>query len=139
MNMIKVLQCTFQQCFGTFTMLLFEGSTKMGLFRHLSDYAFRVTDSEVIKDFGNTKSMRIIFFPKYSKFNIDFKNAARNWEKVFCFWDNYILFRIDKLSLLRTGYFSTATNVFRSSPKISHVNKRDFCQLNWLCSDHWIW
>ena len=31
-----------------------------------------------------------------------------------------------KLSLLGTGYFSWAANVLTSSPKIWHVNKRDF-------------
>ena len=40
--------------------------------------------------------------------------------------------------LLRTGYFSSAANVLRSSPKIFYVNKRDFFQLNCLGSDQWI-
>ena len=79
------------------------------------------------------------FFSKYSKFNQDFKNAARNSEKVFCFWDNCISIGIVKLSLLRTGYFSLTMNVLTSSPKILHVNKADFFQRNWLGSDHWIW
>ena len=79
------------------------------------------------------------FFKKYLKFNLDFKNAAKNSEKVFCFWDNCIWIGIVKLSLLRTGYFSSAANVLTSSPKIWHVNKRDFFQLNFLGSDRWIW
>ena len=41
-NMLNVLWCWFQQCFGMFTMLLIDGSSKTGLFRHLSDHAFRV-------------------------------------------------------------------------------------------------
>ena len=56
------------------------------------------------------------FFSKYSKFNQDFKNAARNSEKVFCFWDNCISIGIVKLSLLRTGSFSLAANVLPSNP-----------------------
>ena len=79
------------------------------------------------------------FFKKYLKFNLDFKNAAKNSEKVFCFWDNCIWIGIVKLSLLRTGYFSSAANVLTSSPKIWHVNKRDVFQLNWLRSNQWIW
>ena len=79
------------------------------------------------------------FDSKCLKFNVDFKNAAKNWEKVFCFWDNCIWIGIVKLSLLRTGYFSSAANVLRSSPKIWHVNKRDFFELNFLASDQWIW
>ena len=38
--MLKVLWFRFQQYLGQFTMLLFEGSTKMGLFRFLSDQSF---------------------------------------------------------------------------------------------------
>ena len=79
------------------------------------------------------------FDSKCLKFNVDFKNAAKNWEKVFCFSDNYIWTDIVKLSLLRTGYFSSVANVLTSSPKNMHVNQRDFFQLNWLGSDQWIW
>ena len=115
--MIKVLQCTFQHCLGTFTILLVDASSKTGLFRHLSDYVFRVPN------FKNTKSF---FFSKCLKLKLHFKNAAKNSEKVFCFWDNCIWIGIVKLSLLRTGYFSSAANVLRTSPKISHVKKKTF-------------
>ena len=67
------------------------------------------------------------FFPK---FNLDFKNAAQNWEKMFCFWGNCIRIDIVKVSLLRTG--KSASNVLTSSQKIWHVNKRDFFRHNWL-------
>ena len=79
------------------------------------------------------------FFSKYLKFKLDFKNAAKNSEKGFCFWDNFIWIGIVNLSLLRTGYFSSVANVLTSSTKICHVNKRDFFQLNRLGSDQWIW
>ena len=59
--------------------------------------------------------------------------------KSFCLRDNCISIGIVKLSLLRTGYFSSAANVLTSSPKIWHVNKRDFFQLHWFGSDEWIW
>ena len=65
------------------------------------------------------------FDSKCLKFNVDFKNAAKNWEKVFCFWDNCIWIGIVKLSLLRTRYFLSAANVLTSIPKKQHVNKRD--------------
>ena len=55
-NMIEVMWCIFQQCLGTFTMLLLEGSSETGLFRHLSDYVFGV------RNFENTKCTRVIFF-----------------------------------------------------------------------------
>ena len=122
MNMIMVLWCRFQQCLGTFTMLLVEGSSETGLFRHLSDYVFGVRNFEI------TKSMRASFLSKCSKFHLDFKNAAKNGEKVFSIRDNCMWIGIVKLSLLRRGYFSSAANVLTSSPKICHVNKRNFLE-----------
>ena len=133
MNMIKVVWQIFQQCFGTFIMLLGKGSSETGLFIHLSDYFFGVPN------FGNARSMRIIFFSKCLKLNLDFKNASKNWGKGCCFSDNCIWIGMFKLSLLRKGYFSSAANVLTSRPKIWHVNKRDFFQLNWFDSDQWIW
>ena len=131
--MIKLLCCRFQKCLDTFTMLFVEGSSQTGIFRHLYDYVFEV------RVFGNTKSMRVKFFWKYSEFKLDFKNPAKNLDKVFCFWDNCIWIGIVKLSLLRTGYFSSAPNVLTNSNKILQVNKRDLFQLNWLGRDQWIW
>ena len=79
------------------------------------------------------------FFSKCIKLKLHFKNAAKNSGKFFCSWDNCIWIGIVKFSLWRTRYFSLAANVLRSSPKIWHVNKRDFFQLNFLASDQWIW
>ena len=133
-DMIKVLWHRFRQCFDTFTMLLVQGSSATGLFRHLSDYDFRV------RSFGNSKSMKVIFFSEYLKFNRDFENPAKIWWKVFCFsGNNSVWIGIVKLSLLRTGYFSSGGNVLKSSCKIFHVNKRDFFQLTLLGSDQLIW
>ena len=39
--MVKVLSFRFQQSFGQFTMLLVEGSSETGVFRHLSNHVFR--------------------------------------------------------------------------------------------------
>ena len=79
------------------------------------------------------------FFSKRPKFQLDFKKAAKNGEKVFFLWDNCFWIDIVKLPLVRTGYFSSGANVLTSTLKILHVNKRDFFQLNWLGSDQWIW
>ena len=68
-----------------------------------------------------------------------FKIASKNWGKKFCFWVNCIWIGIVNLSLLRTGYFSSAANVLTSSPKILHVNKREFFQLNQLGKNQLIW
>ena len=72
MNMVKVLLFRFQQCLGTFTMLLVEAFSETGIFTHLSGSALGVCNFEF------AKSIRVIFFAKCSKFHIDFKNPARN-------------------------------------------------------------
>ena len=63
---------------------------------------------------------------KYSKFNVDLKNGEKNWEQVFCFWDNFIGIGCFKLSLLRREYLSWAINVLTKSLKTLHMIKRDF-------------
>ena len=133
MNMIKVLWFRFQHCLGTFTMLLVEGSSQTGLFRQLSNHVFGVCNFEIQNLWGSS------FLSKYLEFNLDLKNAAKNWEKVFFCRDNYIWIGIVKFSLLRTGYFSSAANVLTSSPKNLHVNNRDSFQLNWIRSDQGRW
>ena len=89
--------------------------------------------SEIQKLWGSAFSL------KYSKFNLNFKNATKNREKVVCFWDNSIWIGIVKLSLLRTGHFSSRANVLTSNPKIWHVNKRGFFEHNFHLSGHWVW
>ena len=133
MNMIKMLSCRFQQWFRRFSMLLVEGSSKTRLFRHFSEYLFGVHNFEV------TKSMTILFFVKMFEIWSILQKCCKNFTKCFCFWDNCIWIGIVNLSLLRTGYFSWAANVLRSSPKNGHSRNRDFYQLNWLGSNQWIW
>ena len=79
------------------------------------------------------------FLSKCSKFDVYLKNAVKNWQKVLCFWDNCIWIGIVKLSLLKTGFFSSDASVLTTSPKIWYVKNRDFFQINCLGSDQWIW
>ena len=85
---------------------------ELDIFTHLSDYVFRV------RNFENTKSMRVTFFWKMVKIKSRLQKCSKNWGKVSCLWDNCIWIGIVKLSLWRTGYFSSAANVLTSSPKI---------------------
>ena len=101
--------------------------SKDPLKRDFLDIYLTTFSETVISKIQNLRGLS--FFPK---FNLDFKNAAQNWEKVFCFWGNCIRIDIVKVSLLRTGYLKSASNVLTRSPKIWHVNKRDFFRLNWL-------
>ena len=101
--------------------------SKDPLKRDFLDIYLTTFSESVISKIQNLRGLT--FFPK---FNLDFKNAAQNWEKMFCFWGNCIRIDIVKVSLLRTGYLKSASNVLTSSPKIWHVNKRDFFRHNWL-------
>ena len=38
-----------------------------------------------VRNFGNTSAMRVIFFSKCSKFELDFKNEKKNQKKLFVF------------------------------------------------------
>ena len=131
--MIQVIWWKFQQCLGAFTILFPEESSETRLFRHLSNLVFGV------RVFGNTKATRVIFFFKTLKVSFALQKRSKKLRKSFCFWDNYISIDIVKLSLLRTGYFSSVANVLTSTPKNWHVNTKDFFQLNFLGSDRWKW
>ena len=120
MNMIKVLWCRFQQCLGTFTMLLVGKSSKTGFLDiYLTTFSEYVI-SKIQHLWGSS------FWSKCSTFKLDFKNPPKNSKTDFCFCDNCIWIGIVKLSLLTTGYFLWAANVLKSSPKIWHINNRHF-------------
>ena len=97
-------------------MVLFEWSTLKRFFRHLFDYVFGV------RNFEDTKSMRVIFFFNSSKVIPVLENLAKDREKFFYFWDNCISICIVKFSLLGTGYLSLLANLLTGSPKIWHIN-----------------
>ena len=55
------------------------------------------------------------------------KNAERNWEKMFSFWNKCIWIVCIHLSLLLREYVSLAVNVLRKGLKNFHESKSDFC------------
>ena len=75
------------------------------------------------------------FFSKCSKFNLDLKNAQNGPENSYCFLDNCILIACVKFPVLRREYLPSAVNVLTKCPKILHVTKGGFFQLNLLHSD----
>ena len=83
--------------------------------------------------------MRFKFFLKYSKSNVDLKNAQNNWEKSSSFRDKSIWICCVKLPLLRREYLSSAVNLLTNGLKIFQVTKRDSFELNYLHSDRKIW
>ena len=71
--------------------------------------------------------MSVIFFWKCSEFNAYSKNAEKNSEKIFSFWDKCIWIVFIQLSLLIREYLSSAVNVLKKRLKSFHVSKSDFC------------
>ena len=57
-------------------------------------------------------------FWKCSKFNADSKNAEKNGEKTFCFWDKCIWVVCSHLSLLIREYLSQAVTLLRKGWRI---------------------
>ena len=68
-----------------------------------------------------------MFFWKCMKFNADSKNAEKNSEKMFCFWDKSIWIVFIHLSLLLRELLSLAVNGLRKGLKNFHVSKSDYC------------
>ena len=78
------------------------------------------------------------FYVNSLKFNVDFKNAKKNWDNVFSFSDNIIWIDCVKLSLLRREYLSRAVIPLTNTSETSHISKRDLSQPNCLHNDQWI-
>ena len=77
--MIKVLWWNLQQWLGTFTMVLVEGSSEMGIFEHYLTRFSEPVISEIQKLWWS------FFFSKCSKLNLNFKNAAKKLRKCSVF------------------------------------------------------
>ena len=69
------------------------------------------------------------FFWKCSKFNLALKNAERNSENFFRFWDNCFWIGCLKMSLLGRKHLSSAVNMLTNILKTLHITKRDFSKL----------
>ena len=101
----------------------------MRLFIHLYKNVLRV------RNFGKTKAVRVIFFPNFLKFKLDFQNSRRNGEKF-----SVAQIIASELEWLNCPYeeqdiFVSTANVLTRSPKILNVNKRDVSKHNFLVSE----
>ena len=132
--MINVLLFRFQQFLGPSTMLLVQGYSEAILFWYLSNSVF---GSPQFRKYVSYECH--LFFWIFSKFYLDFKNVDKNWEKLFCFWDNCIWIGCCRYCLLRREYLSWAVNVLKNGLKIFHITKSDFFQLNCLNSNQKLW
>ena len=76
------------------------------------------TSSFTVCNFRNEVAMKIIFFSKCWKFDVDSRNRTTKLEKVFLFKNNWIWIPDNKLSQAWPGYLSLAVNVLQNTPKI---------------------
>ena len=70
--MIQVPLCIFQQSLGAFPMFFLKKPLK----QHVTDIFLLTFFGD--GNLGTTSAMRVIFFLKMWKFNVHFKNAAKN-------------------------------------------------------------
>ena len=124
--MVKVVWFRFEKLLVPIAMLLVQGSSEMGFFRHILTTFFESVISDMTQLWGTS------FFWKCLKFNLEFKIAKRHREIVSCFSDNSIWIGCLKLSLLRRKDLSSAVHVLTNRLKILHIPNRDFFQLETL-------
>ena len=81
--------------------------------------------------------MSFIFFLKMFKIESSSPNCDKKFGKSF--FVSEIIASWNKLSQLRREYLWSAVNILTKSPKIWHITKREFLQLNCVHSDQEIW
>ena len=128
-NMVKVLSPDFSRDSVRLPCYLSKGALKEDYLDIYLTTFLESVSSKLHQVWGSS------FFSKCSKWKLYFENSKRKSGNNFYFWDNSIWRCCYKLSLLRTEYFSSAVNVLTNSPKILHITKRNFFQLNCLHSD----
>ena len=112
-------------------MLLVEMSSETSLFRHLSNHVFR---SPYFRKYISYEGQ--LFFHNVQNLMYISKTRKKIDEKVFCFLDNWVCISCDKLSLLRRGYLSSTVDILTDSPKILHLTKGNFFELNFFPSNY---
>ena len=122
LELVKALSLRLNHYFGLFTLTPVERSSETRVFRHLCKHVFR---GRWFRKYISYEGH--LFFWKCSKFNADLKNAEKNSEKMFCFWDKCISIVCIHLSLLLREYVSLAVTVLRKGLKNFHKSKSDFC------------
>ena len=90
-----------------------------------------------VRQFKDVSTVRVIFFWKWLNLNISSENGKekKNSENIFRFLDNCLWKCCNKLPLLRREYLWSEVSGLNNSPKILHIIKRDFFNLNCSHSD----
>ena len=96
-----------------------------------------LTTSLGVRQFKNTWAMRVIFFRKCSKLNLNLENAEekKKSENIFGFWDNCMWKYCYKLSLLRRKSLLSVVSGLTNSPNILQITQRDLFKPNCLHRD----
>ena len=118
-NTVKEVSLIFEEFLGLFNMLLFDGLSETGVFRHLSNRAF---GSAYFKKYICYEGH--LFFEDVPNLNQILKIKKKI--EIFCFRDTYTWIRCVKLCLSRREYLPSALSVLGKSFEISHITDRDF-------------
>ena len=119
--MIEVLACRFCKCLEIFNRLTVARCSVTVFFRDWSNQVF---------NFENREAMRVVTSSNCLKFDDDFRNGAKNWEKGFCFYDKSIWIGYGKFSQLNRKHLPSGVNVLTNGLNVSHITNRDIFQLN---------
>ena len=131
--MAKVLSFTLNSASACLSCYLSKGPLKRDFLHIYLTTFFRV------RTFKTTTPISVVFFFwKCSSLNLNFQNTKKNWENLFCFWDNSIWKCCYILSLLRREHFLSALSGLTNNPKILHITQRDFFNMNCLHRYQWI-
>ena len=95
-----------------------------------------VTTPFALCNFKKTSAMRIMFICKILKTWCSLQKSRKNWQKCFCFLDNFFRIGCCNFFLISREYLSLAVNVLTTSPKIPDITKRESFQPNFPES-HW--
>ena len=125
-RLITVLLSRLQLCLESLNMLTVEGCYKTGLLRHLSNHVFRSLEFRIYISYD-------------AQFDVDFRNAIKNFEITFSFLDNWNSIGCGKFVLSPREHFLATVDVLKNSPKISNITKREIFQLNFFDIDETIW
>ena len=126
--MVKVLSCSFAQCFGPFPMLLVEVSSETRLCRHLSNHVF---PSPSIQKYISYEGH--LFFWIFSKLSLNLENATKNPKKFFVAEiiasENVA---INCLSYKENTYYQQSMGL-KNGPKILHITQWNSLSARFPC------
>ena len=122
---MEVLQCRSKQSLAPANTFTLEGCSKTGAYGYWSNHICRGQGVQYYKSYEGG-----LFFSKSAKCCVDSKNAVKNWENIFRFWDNSVWTWCLNFSHLWREYMWPSINGLPNRRKISDLTKTDVFLVN---------